>query len=79
MLRPIKNLRNIAVTPVADVQVCAEQIKDDYVISWRPNPTELGLGVPRDMPNLTVTVILPTRLRLLDNAPISERKETQNR
>ncbi len=38
MLRRIPNLRRIAVTPVADVARCAEQIGEDYVFSWRPNP-----------------------------------------
>ncbi len=38
MLRRIPNLRRIAVTPVADVAKCAEQIGEDYVFSWRPNP-----------------------------------------
>ena len=41
MLRPLKNLRSIAVTPAADVKLCAEQIGTDYVISWRPNPTNM--------------------------------------
>ena len=34
----IKNLRRIAVSPFADVESCAEQIGEDYVCSWRPNP-----------------------------------------
>lgn len=41
MLRQIPNLRMIAVTPRADVASCAEQIGADYVISWRPNPTDM--------------------------------------
>jgi hypothetical protein len=41
VLRQIKNLRSIAVTPVADVARCAEQIGTDYVFSWRPNPTDM--------------------------------------
>jgi len=41
MLRQIPNLRRIAVTPVADVARCAEQIGEDYVFSWRPNPSEM--------------------------------------
>lgn len=41
MLRQCKNLRSIAVTPTADVAQCAEQIGKDYVISWRPNPTDM--------------------------------------
>jgi len=39
MLRQIKNLRKISVTPSADVAKCAEQIGTDYVLSWKPNPT----------------------------------------
>lgn len=41
MLRQFKNLRSIAVTPTADVRACAEQIGRNYVISWRPNPTDM--------------------------------------
>jgi len=41
MLRQIPNLRSIGVTPRADVRKCAEQIGKDYVISWRPNPTDM--------------------------------------
>jgi len=39
VLRQCKNLRRIAVTPVADIRKCAEQIGTDYIISWRPNPS----------------------------------------
>jgi hypothetical protein len=41
MLRQLKNLRSIAVTPLADVRVCAEQIGADYALSWRPNPSDM--------------------------------------
>jgi len=41
MLRQAPNLRSIAVTPVADVARCAEQIGGDYVFAWRPNPTDM--------------------------------------
>ena len=41
MLRKIPNLRRIAVTPFADVPKCAEQIGEDYIISWRPSPAEM--------------------------------------
>jgi len=41
MLRKIPNLRSIAVTPTANLPRCAEQIGRDYVISWRPNPTDM--------------------------------------
>jgi hypothetical protein len=41
MLRQFRNLRIIAVTPRANVARCAEQIGTDYVMSWRPNPTDM--------------------------------------
>lgn len=41
VLRQVPNLRQIGVTPVADVARCAEQIGTDYVFSWRPNPTDM--------------------------------------
>jgi hypothetical protein len=41
MLRQIPNLRRIAVTPWADVRKCAEQIGEDYVLSWRPSPANM--------------------------------------
>lgn len=40
ILRKIPNLRRIGVTPFADIEKCAEQIGKDYVISWRPSPSE---------------------------------------
>ncbi len=41
MLRQLPNLRSIAVTPSANVGRCAEAIGRDYVISWRPNPSDM--------------------------------------
>jgi hypothetical protein len=41
MLRKVPNLRRIAVAPSADVRRCAEQIQQDYVLSYRPNPSEM--------------------------------------
>jgi hypothetical protein len=41
LLRRIKNLRRISVTPWANLTKCVEQIAADYVISWRPNPSEV--------------------------------------
>jgi hypothetical protein len=42
-LRRLPNLRRISVTPWADLRSCAEQIGQDYVISWRPSPAEMIL------------------------------------
>lgn len=41
ILRKVKNLRRIAVSPWADIRSCAEQIGEDYVYSWRPNPARM--------------------------------------
>ncbi|MDH7570165.1 MAG: hypothetical protein QHJ73_11335 [Armatimonadota bacterium] len=45
MLRQIPNLRRIGVSPMANVARCAEQIGRDYVLSYRPSPTDMvGYG-----------------------------------
>jgi hypothetical protein len=41
LLRKVPNLRIIAVTPRANLRRCAELVGSDYVISWRPNPTDV--------------------------------------
>jgi hypothetical protein len=41
ILRQIPNLRRIAVAPAANAARCAEQIGPDYVLSYRPSPTEM--------------------------------------
>jgi hypothetical protein len=45
MLRRIPNLRRIAVSPFADAAKCAAEIGRDYVLSYRPSPTDMvGYG-----------------------------------
>jgi hypothetical protein len=45
-LRRIPNLRRIAVSPMADIRRCAEQIGKDYVFSYRPSPSDMvGYGL----------------------------------
>lgn len=39
VIKSLKNLRRVAVSPFADVRVCAEQLGGDYVLSYRPNPS----------------------------------------
>ncbi len=39
IIKKLKNLRRIAVSPFADPVKCAEQIGGDYVLSYRPNPS----------------------------------------
>lgn len=41
ILRQIPNLRRIAVAPAADVGKCAEQIGKDYILSYRPSPSDM--------------------------------------
>lgn len=49
ILRRIPNLRRISVTPFSDAAKCAEQIGQDYVISYRPSPSDMvGYGFDRD-------------------------------
>jgi len=45
VLRQIPNLRRIAVSPMADLRRCIEQIGTDYIASWRPSPSDMvGYG-----------------------------------
>lgn len=60
MLRPIPNLRRIAVAPVADVARCAEQIGRDYVLSYRPDP---GTMVGRDFDTDRIRSVLEADLK----------------
>jgi hypothetical protein len=49
MLRQIPNLRRIAVSPFANAAKCAEQIGQNYVLSYRPSPTDMvGYGFHAD-------------------------------
>jgi hypothetical protein len=49
ILKKLKNLHRIAVSPFADLRSCAEQIGGDYVLSWRPNPSDMvSCGVNED-------------------------------
>jgi hypothetical protein len=49
ILRRIPNLRRIGVSPFADVARCVENIRTDYVISYRPSPTDMiSFGLDED-------------------------------
>ena len=48
-VRKIPNLRRIAVSPMADVKQCAEQLGDECVFSYRPSPSDMvGYGFDED-------------------------------
>ena len=38
MIRKLKNIRRVAISPYSDERECAEQLQDEYVASWRPDP-----------------------------------------
>ncbi len=49
IIKELKNLRRISITPFSNLQKCAEQIAGDYVTSWRPNPsTAVAMGIDED-------------------------------
>ena len=49
VLRRIRNLRRIAVSPMANVAKCAEAVRRDYVLSYRPSPSDMvGYGFDAD-------------------------------
>jgi len=47
-LRRINNLRRIRVSAWADAVKCAEQIGEDYILSWAVHPTMLTAGLDED-------------------------------
>ncbi|MFH0937710.1 MAG: hypothetical protein V1899_00260 [Planctomycetota bacterium] len=64
MLRQIPNLRRIAVSPFANVARCADQIGADYVLSYRPSPTDM---VSYDFEPDRVRLILRRDLEICKN------------
>lgn len=44
ILRKIPNLRRICIGPTANVELSADQIGRNYILSWRPNPSMVGQG-----------------------------------
>ena len=45
ILKQIRNLRKISITPWADIAVAADAIQKDYVISAKPNPAQVAVNV----------------------------------
>ncbi|MCF6176999.1 MAG: hypothetical protein L3J71_14670 [Victivallaceae bacterium] len=41
LIKQIPNLRRIAISPMADLGKCVEQIGNDYIISYRPSPADM--------------------------------------
>lgn len=42
MLRKIKNLRRVSVSPWCDVETAAAELEDRFIYSWKPNPSMLA-------------------------------------
>jgi hypothetical protein len=54
IVRKLKNVRKISISPWADVQKGAENIHGDYVLSLKPNPAFLAVDFAED--NITKIV-----------------------
>lgn len=39
----IRNLRRISICPWADIAACADTLKKDYIMSWKPQPAYLAM------------------------------------
>jgi len=42
ILKSIRNLRRVSISPWADVAVAAEGLRDEYIFSWKPNPAVIS-------------------------------------
>jgi len=41
-VKKIKNLRRVGICPWADIEKCADQLKKDYIMTWKPQPAYLS-------------------------------------
>ena len=41
LVKAISGMRRISISPFADVDRCAPQLKGDFIFSWKPHPTHL--------------------------------------
>jgi hypothetical protein len=49
LLKSISNLRKVGVSPWANVEKCAEQIRGDYVFARKPNPSHVAHATDPDV------------------------------
>lgn len=49
VIKEIKNLRKIGVSPWADIESCAEQIGGNYVYARKPNPANVAIATDPDV------------------------------
>ncbi len=55
IIKKIKNLRKIGVSPWADAEACAEQIRGDYVYARKPNPANVAIRTDPDVIRREIT------------------------
>ena len=58
ILRQMKNLRKISITPWANINVAAEAIGRDYVLAAKPNPANVSVGFDEDIIRKELTGIV---------------------
>ncbi|MHB1483677.1 MAG: hypothetical protein ACYCYI_03345 [Saccharofermentanales bacterium] len=54
MIFKMPNLRRISVSPWCDIETAAEKLKDNYIYSWKPNPSMLIENYDEDLIRLYV-------------------------
>jgi len=60
LLRSIPNLRKIGVSPQANPESCAEQIKGDYVYAYKPNPAHVATTFDANTVRKEITRVMDT-------------------
>ena len=83
ILKGIRNLRKVGVSPWANQEICAEQLGKDYVFARKPNPANVAYrtdpNVIREETEKTVKLCLkygcPTELVLKDITTVSRRPD----
>jgi hypothetical protein len=60
LLRSIPNLRKIGVSPQANAESCAMQIKGDYVYAHKPNPAHVATTLSPETVKAEINRIIKT-------------------
>lgn len=54
ILKKIPNLRRVAITPWTNLRTAVEQLGKNYVLSWRPNPSEVTINFSEENVRRTI-------------------------
>jgi len=60
LLRAIPNLRKVGVSPQANPESCAEQLKGDYTYAYKPNPAHVATTLDKDTVRKEITRVINT-------------------